>query len=85
MGAEAQPAGRVTHFFDRLSVAVIELYGDLALGDWVQFFGPQTNFVQQVTSLQIDRQPIESAGAGEEVALQTEQPVRKGDHIYHYT
>jgi putative protease len=84
MGGEPQPVGRVTHYFDKISVAVIELYGDLVLGDWVQFYGGQTNFVQQVASMQIERQPIESAGAGQEIAVQTVERVRRGDLLYYY-
>jgi hypothetical protein len=84
MSNEVQPIGEVTHFFDRISVAVIRLSADVSVGDWVQFYGTHTQFVQQVESMQIEHQPVDSAPAGSEVAIQTISPARKGDGLYPY-
>ncbi len=83
--AEIQPIGQVTHYFDRIGVAVVRLWDRLALGDWIHFYGKQTNFVQRVESMQIDHQPINEAAADEEVAILTLDPVRKGDWVYPYS
>ncbi len=85
MSDELRPIGEVTHYFDRIGVAVISLWAGLALGDWVQFYGSSTNFAQQIDSMQIDYQPIEEAVAGQEVAVLVSEKVRKGDKIYPYT
>lgn len=84
MSDQIQPIGEVTHFFDRISVAVIRLSAAVSAGDWVQFYGTHTQFVQQVESMQIEHQPVEYAPAGSEVAIQTISPVRKGDGLYPY-
>ncbi|HEC24336.1 MAG TPA: translation elongation factor-like protein [Chloroflexi bacterium] len=84
MSEEIQPLGQVTHYFDRISVAVIRLWDTLTLGDWVHFYGNKTNFVQQVQSMQINHQPVDAAYAEDEVAVLVEDRVRKGDWVYPY-
>jgi hypothetical protein len=79
---EYEYVGSVTHFFDRLSVAVVQLQNDLYLEDWVLFYGPHTNFDQQVRSMQINRQAIDKGVAGEEIAIKVDSPVRSGDEVY---
>jgi hypothetical protein len=84
MSEEISPLGVVTHYFDRISVAVVELYEPLGLGDWIHIYGPVTNFVQSVESMQYNHEPIETANAGSEIAIQVVDRVRKGDVIYPY-
>lgn len=75
-------AGVVTHYFNHIAVAVIQLEAELYLEDWVLFEGPHTSFEQQVTSMQINYTPIEQALPGDEVAVKVEQPVHEGDRLY---
>jgi hypothetical protein len=84
MSEETQPIGQVTHYFGKIGVAVVMLYDNLALGDWIQVYGNATNFVQQVESMQVNHQPIESAGADDEVAILVNEKANKGDLIYPY-
>ena len=74
--------GKVTHFYNHLSVAVLELAGELTLGDTIHFLGRVTDFDQQVGSLEIEHKKIQSAGPGEEVALKVIEIVRKGDVVF---
>ncbi len=74
--------GKVTHFYNRLSVAVVELAGELRLGDQIAVLGHTTEFAQPVKFLEIEHHKIESAGAGQEVALKTWDVVRAGDLVY---
>jgi putative protease len=83
--SEVQPLGQVIHYFDRIGVAVVRLWDRLAVGDWVHFYGNVTNFVQQVTSMQINHQPVEEAFAEDEVAVLVNEKVRKGDWVYPHT
>lgn len=43
--------GKVTHYFDRISVAVLGLTDKLRVGDMVHFLGHSTDFKQEVSSL----------------------------------
>ena len=74
--------GHVTHFFAKISVAVIELSAPLAVGETILVKGPTTDFEQVVQSMQIEHESIEKAEAGQSVGLKVEQRVREGDIIY---
>jgi translation elongation factor EF-1alpha len=74
--------GKVTHYFNRLEVAVLQLSGDLHVGDTVCFVGRITDFEQNVGSLEIQHQKISTAAAGQEVALKVYDKVRPGDLVY---
>lgn len=74
--------GRVTHYYNRISVAVLTLSGDLKVGDKIEILGKTTEFSQVVTSMEIEHRKIQSATAGMEVALKVADTVRKGDIVY---
>lgn len=74
--------GHVTHFFTRISVAVVELSATLAVGDTILIKGPATDFEQVVGSMQIEHENIERAEAGQSIGLKTEQRVREEDIVY---
>jgi hypothetical protein len=84
MSEEIQPIGQITHFFDRISVAVVHLWQPLAVGDWIHVYGTTTNFVQQVESMQIDNAPIADGLPEQDIAVQVGSKVRNGDLIYPY-
>ena len=74
--------GYITHFYNRISVAVLSLTDTLELGDRVHIFGHSTDFEQNITSMEIEHQKVTSVGPEDEVALKVIEPVRKGDVIY---
>jgi len=74
--------GHVTHFFAKISVAVVELSATLAVGDTILIKGPTTDFEQVVGSMQIEHENIERAEAGQSIGLKTEQRVREEDIVY---
>jgi hypothetical protein len=74
--------GTITHFYTRLSVAVVQLSGELKLADEIHILGHITDFTQYVNSMEINHAKIEHAGPGMEVALFVEEYVRVGDHIF---
>jgi len=82
----AKPAqkevGTVTHYFDRISVAVLKVSGPLKIGDSIRFASSQGEFVQMVVSMQIDRKDILKAPKGSEIGLKTLRPVGKGDKAF---
>ena len=74
--------GEVTHFYSQISVAVIQLNGDIKVGERISIIGHTTEFSQTVESMQVNHQPIETAGAGDEIALKVWDYVRRGDLVY---
>lgn len=74
--------GEVTHYFTKLSVAVVRLTGELSIGDTIVILGHTTDLTQKASSLEIEHQKIVSAGPGMEVALRVADVVRRGDVVF---
>ena len=74
--------GHISHFFSKISVAVVDLTSTLAIGDRILIKGPLTDFEQTVDSMQIDRKAIASAEAGQSIGLKMVQPVKEKDTVY---
>lgn len=74
--------GQVTHFFSKISVAVVELTLPLSVGDRILIKGPLTEFDQTVDSMQIDRKEIQRAEGGQNVGLKLAQLAREKDVVY---
>lgn len=74
--------GVVTHYFDKIQVAVISLTdSDLKSGDQIHLGDDITGFTQTVDSMQVDHLNIGSAPQGSEVGLKVDSPVKKGDLV----
>lgn len=75
--------GEVTHFFDDISVAVLNLNGSLKVGDEVVFKkGDEELFEQTIESMEIDHESVEKAGKGDDVAIKVEDDLREGRDVY---
>jgi putative protease len=73
--------GRVTHFFTKISVAVVELTAPLSVGDTIVVKGPTTDFEQVVESMQIEHKNVQRAEAGQSIGLKVAQRVRERDIV----
>jgi hypothetical protein len=74
--------GQVTHYFNHLSVAVLDLSGELKVGDTIHFLGHSADFTQQIDSMEIEHQKVPSAGPNKEVALKVAKPLHKGAEVF---
>lgn len=75
--------GEVVHYFNNISVAVISLSEDLAVGDTVQFVrNGEELFEQEVTSMEIDEEKVDSASAGDEVAVKVDEKAKEGTEVH---
>jgi putative protease len=77
-----EKAATITHYFNKIGVAVLELISDLEVGDNIHVLGYTTDFIQEISSMEIDHQKVESAGPGDDVALKVIRRVRKGDEVF---
>jgi len=82
LGEELIEVGRVTHFYPKISVAIVELKAPLSIGDKILIKGATTNFEQTVESMQIEHKNIESAEAGQIIGLKVKDRVRENDKVY---
>jgi hypothetical protein len=77
--------GKVTHYFNHINVAVLDLSAELKVGDTVRFLGHSADFTQTIDSMEIEHQKVQSAGPKKEVALKTAQPVHEGTDVLKIT
>ena len=74
--------GQVTHYFNKIHVAVLSVNDDLKVGDTIHILGHTTDFIQKVTSLQIEHKNVTSVKPGDDFAIKVIEPVRDNDVVY---
>ena len=77
-----EKVGRVSHYYSKIGVVIIDLEGALKVGDNISIKGAKTDFTQTVTSMQIEHQNIDEAKAGDSIGLKVDDVVREGDAVY---
>lgn len=82
---ELVEVGRVSHYFTRINVAVIELKVPLAVGDRILIRGSTTDLEQVVESMQIEHEDVQHAEAGQSIGLKVDDRVRQNDIVYKIT
>ncbi len=80
---EGKLIGRITHYFDKIEVGVIELTASLAVGDTIRVVGGEnTDFSQEVESMEVEHEKIKKAKKGNSVGLKIKEKVREGYKVY---
>ena len=79
---EEKQIGAVDHFFGNISVGMIKLTDALKVGDKIRIKSKAADFVQEISSMQIDRVPAQEAKAGDVISVKVDQRVRQGDMVY---
>lgn len=74
--------GSIAHYYDKIGVAVLELSGDLAVGDTIRISGHGTEFTQPVESMQIEHEKLDTAKKGQAIGLKVTQEVKEGDEVF---
>ena len=75
--------GAVVHQWRQVGAALISVAnGQLSVGDTIRIKGHTTDFVQKLESMQVDHKPVDSARAGEEVAIGVTDRVRVQDRVF---
>lgn len=77
-----QEIGRITHFYPKISVAVVELEAPLAVGEEISVLGNTTHLEGVVQSMQIEHKEVERAASGQSIGLKVCGRVREGDFVY---
>ena len=79
--AEKQ-VGTVTHWFDKIGVAVVKLTGKLAKGADIKIKRGEDEFEDTVSSMQIDHKDVASAKKGDDAAIKLSRPAKEGAGIF---
>jgi len=79
---EKKLIGKISHYYVKIGVAVVELTDKLSVGDRISIEGVVTNLQQTVDSIEIEHQKIQTAKAGDAIGLLVKDRVREGDAVY---
>jgi len=78
--------GRVTHYFSKIGVGVVELTkGGLKVGETIHVKGHTTDLYQKVDSMQMEHAPVQAAKKGESFGLHVDAQVREHDLVFRVT
>ena len=76
-----KPAGKVEHYYPKVKAAAVRLTKKVKVGDEVHIVGHGDDFKEEVTSLQLDHQPIQEGQPGQSVGLWVKERVHEGDDV----
>lgn len=79
---EGKLIGKVTHYFSKIGVAVIELSDALKVEETIRIVGGETDFTQTVESMEIEHEKVKEAKTGDSVGTKVSQKVREGYKVY---
>lgn len=75
--------GKVTHYYDKIGVAIVELDSKLSVGDKIKFVrGGEDVFEQSVESLQVEHKKIQDANKGDIVGLKVSQEIKEDAEVF---
>jgi len=79
---EKKLIGKITHYFSKINVAVVELSEDITVGAKIGVEGATTSFEQVIDSMEIENKKVETATAGQSIGLKVKERVRLHDSVY---
>lgn len=75
--------GRVSHYYDKIKVAIVSLDLNLTVGDKIKFVrGGEDLFKQKVDSIQVEHEQKQLAQKGDVVGIKTERQVKDGAEVF---
>ncbi|MFC1726965.1 hypothetical protein ACFL0Y_00410 [Patescibacteria group bacterium] len=80
-----QKIGTITHYFDRIGVAVINVLAPIKVGDKIKVVGGGNEFEQKIESMQVEHENIDKAKKGDDVGMKVDQEAGKGDEVFKVT
>lgn len=81
--AQEKLIGKISHYFDHIKVAVIDLDDKLEIGDTIRIKGGEsTDFTQPVKSMESEHEKIKKAKKGESIGVKVKEKVREGYKVY---
>ncbi|MEM5804752.1 MAG: translation elongation factor-like protein [Candidatus Aenigmatarchaeota archaeon] len=79
---EKKLVGKVTHFFPKVSVAVIKLSDALKIGDRISIEGRGQIIEQAVESMEVEHKKIPAAKKGDEIGMKVNGKAKEGDDVF---
>ena len=80
--AKEKPLGTVTHWYDKIGVAVVKLKSSLKKGDKIKIKRGAEEFEDTVLSLQIDHEDVAVAKKGDDAAIKISGKTKEGAEVF---
>ena len=74
--------GTISHWYDKIGVAVVKLSAGLKVGDRVKIQHGEVEFEDSVGTMQIDHMEVQSGKKGDEVAIKLNHKAKAGSLIF---
>jgi len=87
MAKEEKKVGVVTHYFDKIQVAIVKFEAGFKPGGELVFRGVRGEshepfeLTQKITSMQKDHAKVAEAKKGDELGLKVDKAVKEGDEV----
>jgi len=79
---EKKFVGKISHFYPKISVAVLDLEDMLKVGDRISIEKESGSFEQVVDSMQIEHENIDEARKGQSIGLKVNEKTRAGAKVF---
>ena len=79
---EKRPIGKISHFYPKISVAVLDLDDTLRVGDKISIERESGTFEQVVDSMQIEHENVAEAKKGQSIGLKVVDKTREGAKVF---
>lgn len=78
-----QKLGTVSHYFDHIQVAIVEVESPFSVGDKIKFVkNGEELFQQEVASIQEEHKQLDKTKKGQSVGVKVDQKVHEGVEVY---
>lgn len=77
--------GEVSHYYNHLGVAIIEVESSFVVGDTLKFVRHGTGeelFQQKIDSIQVEHQQVDKAKKGMSIGVKVDKPVHQGNEVF---
>ena len=79
---EKKMIGKISHFYPKISVAVVDLEDTLRVGDKILIERESGSLEQNVDSIQIEHENIREARKGQSIGLKVNERTREGAKVF---
>jgi len=81
-----QFVGTVTHYFGKPGVAIVDITaGEVNVGDTIRIAGHSSDFTQQIGSMELEHEAVDSAKVGDSVGIKVDERAREHDDVFRVT
>ncbi len=74
--------GKITHYYTNIGVAIVEVSDPFKVGDRIHIQGATSDFEQEVGSMQVEHESVQTAEPGQAIGLKVNEKARDGDKVF---